>query len=322
MGDKEQFELPGQQELITDPEKLAQAAVGPDIHCPYCGARNPGNSEVCGQCGGDLKEGLRREAGEVLGAHQTGPVPERPCPFCGSPNPVNAPRCQNCGGDLVRKPEPLQAKAAQKAPSQKLIWIVVALALALCCGIIGIYAILSARTSDEIGIVQSVAWQRQVQIIEQLPAEHTAWLDQVPANAELGECRDRYRTTSNSPQPNSTEVCGTPYTVDQGSGVGKVVQDCQYEVYDSWCEYTQLEWQVVSIASAQEQDQQPYWPEFSLQPDQREGERDEAYQVIFLVDGKRYDYQVSAEDFGYFEPGSEWVLKINTFGAITDVQPK
>ena len=48
-----QFFQPTRQELITNEEKLADAAAGPDIHCPYCNARNRGDAEACSQCGGD-----------------------------------------------------------------------------------------------------------------------------------------------------------------------------------------------------------------------------------------------------------------------------
>ena len=36
------FHLPGQANLRTDEAITHQAEAGPDVHCPYCGARNPG----------------------------------------------------------------------------------------------------------------------------------------------------------------------------------------------------------------------------------------------------------------------------------------
>ena len=82
------------------------------------------------------------------------------------------------------------------------------------------------------------------------------------------------------PSPKSTEVCGTPYTVDTGSGAGKVVQDCEYRVYASYCDFTVLDWVVVNTAVAQGSDNNPQWPVLSLPAGQQEGDRHETYQVI------------------------------------------
>ena len=59
-------------------KKIAEA--GPDIHCAFCGARNSAGTTVCSQCGADLKEGVRREVGKVVGAYQTGPAKQIACP--------------------------------------------------------------------------------------------------------------------------------------------------------------------------------------------------------------------------------------------------
>ena len=80
------FEQAVRQELITDEEKLAQAEAGADIHCPYCGARNPAGAETCSQCGGDLVEGVQRESGQVVGAFVSGPEKIIKCPRCGAEN--------------------------------------------------------------------------------------------------------------------------------------------------------------------------------------------------------------------------------------------
>jgi hypothetical protein len=120
-------------------------------------------------------------------------------------------------------------------------------------------------------------------------------------------------------------VCGTAYVVDQGSGTGKVVQDCQYEVYEDWCIYTVDEWQVVDTLTATGASLSPQWPDVSLSADQREGEtREESYRVYFRTDDKKgeYTYRPStAEEFAQFVTGSEWTLKVNKLGGVTDVEP-
>ncbi len=319
---KDEFELPEEQKLITAEEKLAGAQKGADVHCPYCGARNPAGSQVCLQCGGDLKEGAARQAGKVLGAHQAGPAPEIACPYCAAKIKATAQRCPNCGGDLSQK----ETKKGPAAPApQKLpVWALVGIGLLLlvCLGAAIVLASLGARTEEVTARVQNVAWQRTIAILEKRPAQRGDWADRLPAEAENVSCQDRYRETSGFPAPKSTEVCGTPYTVDEGSGVGKVVQDCEYLVYDSYCEFTLLEWQVVSQARAAGNDGRPYWPELNLSGGQREGERAERYLVTFEAGGKTYDYEISDPAlFVQFTPGSEWTLKVNALGGINEVTP-
>ncbi len=317
-----EFELGQNQKLIEDQKKLEAAQKGPDIHCPYCGARNPAGATACAQCGGDLKSGTARQAGQVMGAHQVAPIPDITCPFCKATIKADAQRCPNCGGDLTHPAAalPQAAEPAKKRP----IWLYIAAALlvVVCCGAIGMFGLLSLRTSDVRGQVQSVAWQRSIEIMEQRPAEKSDWQDQIPAGAKTVSCSEKLRETSKNPAPNSKEVCGTPYTINQGNGAGQVVQDCEYQIYDQYCNYTVLEWQVVDKAVAQGSDLRPAWPTLSLGSGQKEGSRSEAYKVEFSANGQIYSYQpADLNEFSRFVPGSTWTLKVNTFGAVNSVSP-
>jgi hypothetical protein len=259
----------------------------------------------------------------VLGAHQAAPAAQIDCPYCNAKISASAQRCPNCGGDLLQKPAAVPAAAPKAAPKLP-AWMVAALVglFVLCCGAAAVFAILSARTEEVRATVQDVSWQRSIEILEERLVSDAAWEESVPSQAQNVSCREEYRETRSNPAPNSTEVCGTPYTVDQGSGVGEVVQDCEYRVYDSYCEYQVLQWTVVSQPSAQDDDLQPYWPELSLQSDQREGNRAEKYFVIFLADGKQYTYETSDPDeFSQFTPGSEWSLQVNAFGGVSRIEP-
>ena len=111
--DDVEFEQASGQELITDEEKVAKAEAGADIHCPYCGTRNPAGVATCSQCGGDLSEGALRKAGRVVGAYKTGPIEMVPCPHCGAENPDTIVNCQQCGGGIH-----LETRAAGNSPSR------------------------------------------------------------------------------------------------------------------------------------------------------------------------------------------------------------
>ena len=109
-----------------------------------------------------------------------------------------------------------------------------------------------------------------------------------------GACELKVRGTQDEPAPNAEKICGTPYTVDTGTGAGKVVQDCEYQVKDDWCAYTQLEWTVVDSVVAKGADANAEWPVVNLRADQREGDRQEAYVVFFSSDGKEYEMTVAS----------------------------
>jgi ribosomal protein L40E len=327
MGEKDQFESPVQQELITDQEKLAHAKRGlADIHCPYCGTRNLAGSEKCKHCGGDLTGAKAREKGRVVGTYKDGSVADVPCPFCGTPNPANAVKCKKCGGSLQKPVEeaPAAEPAAAPKPRSRFAGLAIGAVALLCIVAAAVFFILSGRTTDTSAVVQSVMWERSVQILEQRPVTHEDWEDQIPAGAPILSCSKEYRRTQSEPAPGAEEVCGTPYTIDQGDGTGKVVQDCEYRIYDDRCKYTVNEWTVVDRAVVQGSDLNPQWPRMSLQSGQREGNQAEEYVVTFRADDGQatYTYHVnSADEFSRFNAGSYWTLKVNTFGDVTDAEP-
>lgn len=322
LAENDQFELPEEQKLITDEAKLEAAKKGPDIHCPYCGTANPAGSPSCKQCSGDLSEGALRAAGKVLGAHQEGPAAQIACPYCSTMISPNVQRCPNCGGDLAPK-EAKPAPAAVERPGMPKWMMLVGVALlVLCVGAAAVFFILSMRTEDVRAYVQNVAWQRSIEVLETRLVEQNDWENELPNEAQNVSCSDQYRQTSSVPVPNATEVCGTPYTVDTGSGVGEVIQDCEYLVYDSFCSYEAYQWVVVTQEVTQGSDLQPYWPDLALSSIQREGNRQEQYRVIFVADGETYTYDLTDPNaFTQFTPGSEWTLKVNALGGLSAVEP-
>jgi len=175
---------------------------------------------------------------------------------------------------------------------------------------------------ETVGVVESVSWERRIAIEELGNVTHEDWRDEIPYDARIGTCREKYRRTQDSPAPNATEVCGTPYTVDTGTGHGEVVQDCKYEVYDDWCQYTVREWKEADTEIARGNDLQPYWPELYLRSDQREGERDESFKVVLDADGEQYTYHPRDEsDFRRCQIGTRWSLTINVLGNIKSMEP-
>jgi hypothetical protein len=311
------FEQQQQEELIKDQAEIEKARAGADIICPYCQARNPAGSKACLGCGGDLGQAQRREAGAVLGAHRDQPAAQLACPACGEMSPANTMRCPKCGSPMVKPTE--QAAAAKPGCSR---WMI-----ALGVGVLALIIILIVmltRTSDVVGKVQAVAWTRAVPILEMRDVSEEAWRDQVPADGRLGSCQERaYGLQDNPPSSGRYEtVCGTPYTVDTGSGFGEVKQDCQYQVYKDYCQYTVKKWVEVNRLTATGSDLDPAWPGVSLGLGQQEGQRLETYQVTFNADGKNYKY--TTEDYNLFvqfKQDSTWTLTVNALDAVIKVTP-
>jgi len=319
------FEQAPEEKLVTDAAEIARAKAGPDIHCPYCNARNSRIAKFCGACGGDLAGGKARESGKVVGAFRAGPATPIVCPRCGTKNPGASLKCSSCSASLA--PAPAEAQPASAVPrarpaGRSPIMIVGILAAALC-GLAAVGFLLFAnRKTEQIGEVTSVGWERRVAIEGLRLVEHEDWRDQIPVDADLGSCRQEQRRTSQEPVANSVEVCGTPYTVDTGSGYGEVVQDCVYEVYDDRCTYTVPEWTVVDTAVANGIGNLPAWPAMSLASDERLGEKTQTYSVVFVTANDSYTYAPADEaEYAAYVPGSQWLLVINGLGAVTRIEP-
>jgi DNA-directed RNA polymerase subunit RPC12/RpoP len=316
MGQGDKFDLPDEQKLITEQEKLEEAKAGPAIQCPYCNVYNPAGAKICKQCGGDIRAGLARQAGQVLGAYDTNTAPEKPCPFCNQPVKAGAQRCPNCGGSLVEAVQPAAMPSTTKKTPRWLTVGGIALGLILVGAIIA-FVVMNSRRKEITASVTDVHWQTSIEILALQPVQHSAWSDELPSEAQNVSCRDEFKETSDDPAPNATEECGTPYTIDTGSGAGKVVQDCVYQIYASYCKYTVEELAVIDTAVATGTDTNPYWPVVNLQSGEQEGNRLEQYSVNFSGEGQTYSYWAAdASEFHRYAPGSEWALSVNGFGNV------
>jgi hypothetical protein len=195
---------------------------------------------------------------------------------------------------------------------------VVLIALTVC-----VVIILSLLPSQELtGTVQSAMWERAIQVEALSDVTREAWQDEIPAGATPGACTDKYHHTQPDPAPRATEVCGTAYTVDTGTGHGEVVQDCEYRVYDDWCEYTTKDWIVVDTLVLNGSDLNPRWPEIDAATDRRVGSRSESFQVVFVTEDKNFTQTISDVDrYRQYQIGSRWVLHTNKLGGITSIEP-
>jgi uncharacterized OB-fold protein len=283
--DEEQFNF------IKDEALIRMAKAGPDIHCPYCGTRNTAGTEYCKKCGGEISLGgkARKTGGKVRTA-------------------AEAQQAQASARPSEPTPKP-------KKKLSTIATILIAIAgLALIAACIVVILILT-KTEEIKAVVTDVQWERSIAIEAYSPVTKSDWWDEIPADGELMSCTEKHRYTSDEPTANATEVCGEEYVEDTGTGVGEVVQDCVYEVYDDYCDYTVMEWVVVETVTETGDDLDPFWPNVALMTDEREGERTEEYTIFFADNNKTYEYTTSDEAlFLMADSGSDWVLDVSKLG--------
>ena len=66
----------------------------------------------------------------------------------------------------------------------------------------------------------------------------------------------------------------------------------------------------------------PFWPQLSLKEGQRAGDQNETYHIVFSTsDGEKTFQTTNADLYNAAQQGTEWTLKVNTFGAIVDIEP-
>jgi len=308
-----QFQRAAEEKIITDEKSAAVAKVGADIHCGFCGTRNPGNSVTCSQCGADLKEGKARQAGNVLQAAPTPPKVVR-CPNCATENPGAASTCSNCGAPLTKAatPSPAPVKpAVTPAPKPKgmnllLVGGIVAF-LVVCCLAILFLFVFPSRTVD--GTVANVYWQTSVPLQEVRPVDHNNERGNPPSDAYNVSCRTEEQ-----------EVCEQK-TIDKGNGYGEVVEDCHTET-DQFCSYTVDEWTTIQTYDLDGNDLYPVYADPTLSSsDQRVGSASVTMSVYFDTSDGQINYSPnSLSEFQQFEIGSTWKLSLNAVGGVVKVE--
>ena len=279
--------------FIKDEALIRMAKAGPDIHCPYCGTRNPATAELCSNCGGELNVGGKaRKAGQEV----------RTVEEAQAPPPVAAP------------------KPKKKRSRWFTIFAVIGVLALIACLIVTFMLFL--KTDTVTATVTDVQWERSIAVEAFTTTTEQDWWDEVPEGAEVLTCTQEYRYTSEEPEPNATEVCGEERVEDTGTGIGEVVQDCTYQVYDDYCEYEIMDWVVVDTITESGDNLNPAWPVTNLTENQRLGARDETYSIVFTDNGDSYTYTTTTDDlFLIAEPGSTWLLEVNQLGGVQSIEP-
>ncbi len=318
-----QFDLGADQKLVTDAEKVKAAQSGADIHCGYCGARNPANAETCSQCGADLKEGQAREAGRVMQAPPPSGQPKTiTCKNCGTENPGSASVCSNCGSPLPRLAQSQMQQQAVATPpltrsgltpaapitgkkKNTVRNFLIAGGVLACLAVICVDALaLLVPASTLQGTVTGVHWQTDVPVQEIVPVRHSDEQGGAPSDAYNVSCH--------------TEESCTQKTVDQGNGYSEVVQECNDTQY---CSYTLDEWKTIQTYTLEGDNLRPVYDNPSLASDQQIGDVTEKLAVTFSTeDGAKTYSPGTISEFQQFDIGSTWTLTLNVLGSVISAE--
>jgi len=300
------FEMGSDQDFVKDEKDIQQAEKGSDIHCGFCGTRNPADAKTCSQCGGDLKEGMKRQAGQEIDRSAADAQPFT-CPNCGLKNSTSSGNCTQCGAPLGTKAAPPPASGKGMSRRKKIgIAAGVIGFLAICCIAI---ALILLPTKSVTGTVDSVHWQTVANVEEIQAVQHNDETSSVPSSAYDVSCNDK-----------SQEVCEDK-TIDKGNGYAEVVQDCHTET-TTYCSYTVDEWKVIQSYTEEGNDLFPMWDNPSLASGQRKGEDTATYTVIFVNKNDDYTYHPGTlNEYKLYDIGSQWSLSLNTLGGIVSVEP-
>ena len=314
-----QFELPSEQKFVTDESAINAAKEGADIHCPFCGTRNPASAKTCSQCGGDLIEGKARESGRLM---QAPPPSQQPkiikCDNCGTDNPSSNAVCSNCGSPLPKTAVPAMApppaagvSAGKLTAPKKTNWVLIGgilAAVAICC--VAIAALLFFPSKSVQATVVDVHWQTSVPLQEIRAVDYSNEPGSPPSDAYSVSCRDESR-----------DVC-EQRTIDRGNGYSEVVEECHTET-QQYCSYTVDEWTTIQTYTLDGNTLQPIYEDPSVSSGQRLGQESEELTVTFsTADGGQETYSPdTVSEFQQFAVDSTWTLKMNALGSVVGVEP-
>ena len=314
--DNVQFEAPSEKKFVSEEKASELKQRGADIHCGFCGTRNPSTATTCSQCGGDLKEGAARQAGREIDL-AAGKLENVTCPNCGTENPGTNVNCKQCGAALprVQQPTPPQAVptpgaipaagTAKKKPN----WLLlggIASALLICC-IVLIFLFVFPSSSVN-ATVTDVYWQTSVPVQEIQAVDYNDERGNPPSDAYNVSCHDESR-----------EVCEEK-TIDKGNGYAEVVEECHTET-EKYCDYTIDEWKTIQTYTLEGHDTFPVYEQPSISGDQRLGDQSADLTVYFDTEKGEKTYSPGdATEFQQFQVGSTWTLRLNTLGGVVGVE--
>lgn len=322
-GEDVKFYLPDDAPEVTEADALRRAQAGPDWTCPYCAADNPSDHAFCSSCGAARDGSQARQVVE----HRTGTPPS------GTPSPPERGRGQGKGGagSILKKG-----------------------CLIGCAGLAAIVALLwfLGRSEETTLTVSGHRWQRSIGVEELRTVTEEGWEGELPAGARTLSSRreihhrnrvrigseTRTRTVKERVQTGTERVkvgerdLGNGYFEDiyedrpvyENREREETYEEPIYRedpVHRTRYRYEVDKWTPSRDVKAGAQDRDPRWPDPGLRSKEREGQREETYEVLFEDrDGATRVFRArDAIEWQRFEPGTAYRAKVRRDGEIVEI---
>jgi hypothetical protein len=323
------FYLADEAAEVSETKQLKEAQLGADWVCQYCASSNRADRTSCQHCGAAREESSPQQQVQNFKAGE-------------------APRSGDMDLEAMARPMTQPAKPAGLRWNRAVLGIggLVGL-LFLCICLCGGYFLFSEKEVDV--TVAEIRWQRTIQVEAYRTVVEEDW--SVPAGGRTISQREaihhydsvlvgyetQQREVSEQVQTGSrTYVCGQR---DLGNGYFEDVEcsepiyETQYRteteqvpiyeqvpVYQTEYSYEIEKWVVDRTEEAAGTERQTNWPAVTLAENEREGQRTEAYQVVFVdEEGKAYEMTFTEGEWLAFERGGRYQLKVTRLGEPVEV---
>lgn len=322
------FYLPEDAEAATDTAEIRAARAGADWYCLHCGSANPNSREAaCEQCGAPRGSSPQHQVRE----YALDQVP------------------RSAEGAMPERPQPLPAPAPRRSRTKILALAGGGLFLLLVCLLTTLGLGLAFWPRDTPVTVTALSWERAIAVERYQQFTEDDW-SVPPGGTEVSQRREirRYdkvfshnetktRTVSYREKVGTERyVCGKR---DLGNGRfedkhctrdkyetkyrTETYQEAVYRdvpVYDTKYTYTIWRWREVRTERLSAANDAPRWPDPTLAKDERLGQRQETYTVVFTDrKGKEYTHKTGQADWENFTLGQQLTVRTNAFGAIVSV---
>jgi hypothetical protein len=335
--DDVQFFLEGDEAEVNDAELLNRAAEGPDWACPFCKGLNPFNANTCQSCGAARAEGKVLEE-EIKNAEEFREK-QTPATFRVQAAEVSAVATSSAGKRGCFSPRILALIAAPF------------LILILLFG----FLLYLFRERDARLVVDHVEWSRSIGVEEYRQKTEQDWESKIPSDAQRISSRsevhhyDRVPTGTHTETESYTErvedgteeyKCGTKskkngffedvycsrtkYKTVSKTRPKTVTDYKEVPVFQNKVTYTVWRWDEINQAVAKGTDMNPTWPAVQIGDRQREGKRKENYHLYLrdhVDNSKRYDKEVTADEFLQYPPGAICPAKVRLGGKLEGLSP-
>ncbi len=334
----------GEEKHYLTEEEINAVGGEPDWKCEYCTSLNNAKFKFCKNCGAERTEEnkdyheLHQEEAEVV-APKTEALQ--------SVIPTNAVTETVEGVVATKSLSDLPLKSTAKFDVKKLKKYILPIACAIAV-VAGLIALAAPRSHE--AIVNEKAWERSVEIEEYRTVEESCW-DSVPNGGRLLETKNEirsYNTVLSHYETKTREISEQVfdgydieyYYEDNGNGtftehsreVPRYRTEYRTEtyeepvyisvpVYDTKYYYEIERWVHDRTEESSGVNIEPYWPEYTLDDDEREGTQKGEYTIEFYVEKKDKTYEY---DCGSFEEFKSYALedKVSitvTAGNVTEI---